>query len=137
MSDSEGESKTQLSCPRFTGEYLPWKRQFVLYASVKGFKEAVGRKPDPNLPAEEDELNVSEQTQLKKQKVSIRKNCLVMNQLHLAFKKEKVIMRLIQSTCSDECPSEKAHEVMNKLNKKFCPTDSIASLQAETDLASI
>ena len=26
---------------------------------------------------------------------------------------------------------------MKKLNKKFCPTDSIASLQAESDLASI
>ena len=30
--------------------------------------------------------------------------------------------------------SMRSHE---KLNKKFCPTDSIASLQAETDLASI
>ena len=102
ISDSEGESKTQLSCPRFTGEYLPWKRQFVLYASVKGFKEAVGRKPDPNPPAEEDELNVTDQTQLKKQKVSIRKNCLAMNQLYLAFKKTKSL-----------CASFKAPAPMN------------------------
>ena len=53
------------------------------------------------------------------------------------LQKDKVIMRLIQSTCSDEWPSGQAHEVTKKLNKKFCPTDSIASLQAESDLASI
>ena len=48
MSDSEGETKTLLSCPEFRKEYLPWKRQFVLFASVKGFKEAVSKTADPN-----------------------------------------------------------------------------------------
>ena len=136
MSDSEGESKALLSCPMFTGEYLPWKRQFMLFASVKGFKEAVSKKPDPNLPAEEEELFTTDPVQLEREKVAIKKNCLAMNQLYQAFRK-KVVMRLLQSTCSDEWPSGKDYEVIKKLNKKICPTDSIASLQAETDLAAI
>ena len=119
MSDSEGESKALLSCPKFTGEYLPWKRQFILFANVKGFKEAVAKKPDPNLPAEEEELTTTDPVQLKREKIAVKKNCLAMNQLYQAFRKDKVVMRLIQSTCSDEWPSGKAYEVLRKLNKKF------------------
>ena len=44
---------------------------------------------------------------------------------------------MIQSTCSDDWPSGQAWLVMSRLNKKFCPNDSIASLQAETELAAI
>ena len=101
-SDSEGESKTLLSCPKFAGEYLPWKRQFILFASVKGFKEAVAKKPDPNLPAEEEELSTTDPAQLKREKVAVKKNCLAMNQLYQAFRKDKVVMCLIQNICSDE-----------------------------------
>ena len=43
MSDSEGETKTLITCPRFTSEYLPWRRQLSLFDSVKGFKEAVSK----------------------------------------------------------------------------------------------
>ena len=50
MSDSEGDTRTLLTCPRFTGEYLTWRKHFVLFASVKGFKEAVSKVADPNLP---------------------------------------------------------------------------------------
>ena len=60
-----------------------------------------------------------------------------MNQLHHAFKKEKTILQMIQSTCYDEWPSGQAWMVMATLNKKFYPNDSIASLQAETELAAI
>ena len=60
-----------------------------------------------------------------------------MNQLYQAFKKEKTILRMIQSTCSDDWPSGQVWLVMSRLNKKFCPNDSIVSLQAETELAAI
>ena len=46
-------------------------------------------------------------------------------------------MRMFHSTWSEEWPSGKAWQVIKKLNKNFCPTDSIASLETETDLASI
>ena len=137
MSDSEGDTKTLLTCPRFTGEYLTWRRQFVLFASVKGFKEVVSKVADHNLPSIEDELTIGDAIKAKREKQAVKKNCLAMNQLYHAFKKEKTILRMIQSTCSDDWPSGQAWMVMAKLNKKFCPNDSIASLQAETELAAI
>ena len=137
MSDSEGDTKTLLTCPRFTGEYLTWRRQFILFASVKGFKEAVSKAADPNLPEVEDVLTSGDAVKVKKEKQAMKKNCLAMNQLYQAFKKEKTILRMIQSTCSDDWPRGQAWLVMTRLNKKFCPNDSIASLQAESELANI
>ena len=137
MSDSEGDTKTLLTCARFTGEYLTWRRQFVLFASVKGFKEAVSKAADPNLPEVEVVLTSGDAVKLKEEKQAMKKNCLAMNQLYQAFKKEKTILRMIQSTCSDDWPSGQAWLVMARLNKKFCSNDSIASLQAESELAAI
>ena len=137
MSDSEGDTKTVLTCPKYRGEYLQWRRQFILYASVKGFKEAVSKTADPNLPEVEYLLTVGDQAKAKREKLSMKKNCLALNQLYAAFTKHKTILRMIQITCTDDWPSGQAWQVMAKLNKKFCPNDSIASLQAEIELAAI
>ena len=102
MSDSEGDTKTLLTCPRFTGDYLTWRRQFVLFASVKGFKEVVSKVADHNLPSIEDELTIGDAIKAKREKQAVKKNCLAMNQLYHAFKKEKTILQMIQSTCSDD-----------------------------------
>ena len=98
MSDSEGETKTVLTCPNYRGEYLPWRRQFILYASVKGFKEAVSKTADPNLPEVEDVLSVGDPAKAKREKQAMKKNCLAINQLYAAFTKRKTILRMIQIT---------------------------------------
>ena len=103
----------------------------------EGFKEAVSKTADPNLPEIEDVLTTSDPAKAKREKQAMRKNCLAMNQLYAAFTKHKTILRMIQITCTDDWPSGQAWQVMAKLNKKFCPNDSIASLQAETELAAI
>ena len=58
-------------------------------------KRWVGKKTDPNLPEEDDELNTSDPIKYKKKKTDVKKNCLAMNQLYHAFRKNEVIMSFI------------------------------------------
>ena len=97
----------------------------------------MSKNVDPNLPEVVDVLTVGDPVKAKREKQAMKKNCLAMNQLYAAFTKHKTILRMIQITCTEDWPSGQAWQVMAKLNKELCPNDSIASLQAETELAAI
>jgi len=120
--------------PMFDGDHKKfqmWNTRFRAFATVSRFAEALA--PQAMMPAREDEL-IDETTDDGRLKaLAIRRNGVAMANLSMAFTSEGT-MGLVYKAMNPEWPGGLAYLVMEALNKKYRPQDTITRVELRQKL---
>jgi len=134
MSDS-AEKIVRLQLPTFDGKdesFLVWWERFQAYAAVYNFDTALESGGDSDLPSSEKELSEDE-NQLKKLKEAMKKNKVALANLTMAFTTSGS-MALIKESKTNEWPKGLAYKVIEKLQAKHQPKDTISRVELRSKL---
>jgi hypothetical protein len=134
--DKELVRINQGSIPTFNGssnKYTMWWTKFNAYANVNGFSDAIGEKPNPDMPTSWfEEIDLITETG-KIQFLAKKMNNLAMASFTMAFRREG-IMRLVSKAKAKKWPERLAYLVAQELNKKFKPNDIISKVEMRQKL---
>ena len=134
MDGSKDSDKMSVRLPMFDGDHKKfqmWNTRFRAFATVSRFAEALA--PHAMMPAREDELfdETTEDGRLKA--LAIRRNGVAMANLSMAFTSEGT-MGLVYKAMTPEWPGGLAYLVMEALNKKYRPQDTITRVELRQKL---
>lgn len=125
--------------PKFDGseeKYQAWVTQFLAYAKLKRFKQALMKGGEQDLPGKEDaSIDISNATGMKQQAAVIR-NDMAMATLTIALTSEGAL-GMVYKAQDEDWPSGKAHKVMEALAEEFQPKDRISRVEMRTKLSKI
>src|SRR5687768_15218035 len=110
--------------PTFSGEpkdFQVWLLRFKAFSCVHGFRAALERVADANLPDEEDSV-IDEKTANEKLQIKAKRaNDLAMANLMMAF--SEGLMGLVHQSMDTKWPNGVAWKVVDGLYKRFVPQD--------------
>ena len=116
---------------KFSGvreDFPVWLSQFKAQCAVKGLSEALDSSFETKLPRTEatvlDETVPDELKQIE----ALKKNALAVSYLSLAMNSPKLLPK-IEAARTAAWPGAKAHVILEKLVKKYKPSDTIATAE--------
>ena len=113
-------------------KFQMWNTRFRAFATVSRFAEALA--PQTMMPAREDEL-IDETTDDGRLKaLAIRRNGVAMANLSMAFTSEGTMGLVQYKAMTPEWPGGLAYLVMEALNKKYRPQDTITRVELRQKL---
>ena len=126
--------RKSVALPTFSGkdkDYAVFWPRFYSYAMLKGFDEVLDNTNSP-LPADPTSLSSNDDLK-KKQERAIKLNNLAVASFTMAFT-TGTLMEHVEKSKSSEYPGGRANLIVDRLKRKFRPTDRILGIEAEKEL---
>src|SRR4051812_10729623 len=117
--------------PVFLGkakDYQMWWIRFKAFLTANGFKAAINRKIDPNMPVDDAEVLDLNTADRKLAAAAKKQNELAMASLTMAFQTDRMIGMVAAST-DTAWPNGLASRIIEALHKKYVPQDQISMIE--------
>jgi len=140
MSLENTENKT-VRVPTFNGSedtYQAWWIRFRAYAKIAGFIKAIGNTPEPDLPTNQEEVDllVGNDNATKVKLAAIHRNDMAIASLTLAFTSDELI-NMIMLSQNDDWPEGLASKVVKQLEERYKPEDIMSLVDEKISLNKI
>lgn len=129
----------RISLPTFDGKHknfsMFWSK-IKAYAALHGYSDMISKQKATSLPNEREDNFDNDANIREKQEEAVARNRLAVANFTMAFKTQ-ALMNMITRSQSDEWPSGQAHLVVKQLLDEYNPTDLVAGIEMQRDLAKL